>query len=63
MRRPDPRVIAGVVAAEVVVAALAYRDLGRRTDAQVRGPKTLWRVFMGLNPGNALLYWLVGRRA
>jgi hypothetical protein len=51
-----------VVALEVVAAVLARRDLGRRTDAEVRGSKRFWKVFVLLNPGNALLYWLVARR-
>jgi hypothetical protein len=52
-----------VVAVEAAVAALAYRDLAQRPDELIRGPKNLWRVFIGLNPGNALLYWLLGRRS
>lgn len=65
MRRPDRpnrNVVLAVVAVEAAVAALAYRDLAQRPDELVRGPKNVWRVFMGLNPGNALLYWLVGRK-
>jgi hypothetical protein len=54
--------VAAVVAVEVVVATLAYRDLARRPDEQVRGPKRLWRIVIGLNPGNSLVYWLLGRR-
>jgi hypothetical protein len=52
-----------VVAVEAAVAALAYRDLAHRSDDLVRGPKNFWRVFIGLNPGNALVYWLLGRRS
>jgi hypothetical protein len=52
-----------VVAVEAAVAALAYRDLAQRPDELIRGPKNLWRVFIGLNPGNALVYWLLGRRS
>lgn len=63
MRRPNPKVVVAVVAVEVVVATLAFRDLARRPDEQVRGPKRLWRIVIGLNPGNSLLYWLLGRRA
>jgi hypothetical protein len=29
----------------------------------VRGPKLLWRILIGINPGNSLAYWLLGRRA
>ncbi len=62
MRRPDPRVIAVVVAAEAVSAALAYRDLATRPDEAVRGPRLLWKIVMALNPGNSIAYWLIGRR-
>jgi hypothetical protein len=41
---------------------MAYRDLARRPDAAVRGPKLLWRIVMGVNPGNSIAYWLIGRR-
>jgi len=51
-----------VVPLEVVAAVLARRDLSRRSDAEVRGSKRFWRVFVLLNPGNALLYWAFGRR-
>jgi hypothetical protein len=51
-----------VIGAEVVAAGLAWRDLGRRPSEQVRGPKKFWRLFVSLNPGNSVIYWLVGRR-
>ena len=57
---PKP-VIAGVVVAELISAVLAWRDLGHRTDGQVRGRKLLWRVVIALNPGNSLAYWAFGR--
>jgi hypothetical protein len=60
MRR-EP-LLAGVVAVELASAALAWRDLARRTDDQVRGKKPLWRVFITMNPGNSLFYWVFGRR-
>lgn len=50
------------VAAELVSAAFAWRDLSRRDDAQVRGPRTLWRIALLANPGNSIGYWLIGRR-
>jgi hypothetical protein len=54
--------IAIVVPFEVVSAVLAWRDLAGRPDAEVRGSKRFWRVFVVVNPGNSLLYWLIGRR-
>jgi hypothetical protein len=62
MRKPPREVVIAVVAVEAVAAAFAFRDLARRTDDQVRGPKLLWRVLIGLNPGNSLAYWALGRR-
>jgi hypothetical protein len=52
-----------IVPLEVIAAVLARRDLATRSDAEVRGSKRFWRVFVLLNPGNALLYWVLGRRA
>jgi hypothetical protein len=62
MRKPNRNVVLTVVAVEAAAAALAYRDLARRADDEVRGRKLLWRIFIGLNPGNSLVYWLFGRR-
>jgi hypothetical protein len=33
-----------------------------RSDDQVRGRKNLWRVFITVNPGNSIVYWLAGRK-
>ncbi|HEY3830569.1 MAG TPA: hypothetical protein VGL57_15370 [Solirubrobacteraceae bacterium] len=51
-----------VVPIQVKLAVLAWRDLDRRADEEVRGNKRLWRVFVSINPGNSLIYWLLGRR-
>ena len=58
---PKPALI-GLVAAEIISAALAWHDLARRGDDQVRGSKSGWRLFITLNPGNSLAYWAIGRR-
>ena len=64
MQRPSKKqVIAAVLAVEVVSATYAYRDLSKRSDESVRGPKRMWRIIMALNPGNSLAYWLFGRRS
>ncbi len=47
---------------EVPLAVRAWQDLDRRTDEQVRGKKSLWRVLVIINPGNSVIYWLAGRR-
>lgn len=62
MQKPSRNVVLAVVAVEAAAAALAYRDLAQRPDELVRGPKTVWRIFIGLNPGNSLIYWVVGRK-
>jgi hypothetical protein len=54
--------LAIIVPVEVLLAVLAWRDLAGRTEDEVRGNKTLWRVFLSINPGNAVIYWLFGRR-
>jgi hypothetical protein len=51
-----------VVPIEVILAVLAWRDLARRTDEEVRGNKRVWRWFVVVNPGNSMVYWLLGRR-
>lgn len=52
-----------VVSALVVHAALtfvAYRDLRRRPDEQIRGSRRAWRIAIFLSPGH-LAYLLFGR--
>jgi hypothetical protein len=51
-----------LVPIEVILAVLAWKDLARRTDEQVRGNKRMWRWFIAVNPGNSMVYWLLGRR-
>jgi hypothetical protein len=54
--------LAIIVPIEILFAVLAWRDLAGRTEDEVRGNKNLWRVFVSINPGNAVIYWLFGRR-
>jgi hypothetical protein len=61
-RRPNKPVLVAVVAGEVVSAVLAWRDLSRRSQSQLRGNKTAWRISIAVNPGNSLAYWAFGRR-
>ncbi|MCW2522234.1 MAG: hypothetical protein JWO63_569 [Frankiales bacterium] len=62
MRKPSKPVLAVIGAAQAVSSALAWRDLAQRPDERVRGRKNLWRVFITINPGNSIAYWLVGRK-
>jgi hypothetical protein len=62
MRKPSKPVIAVIAVAQVVSCALAWRDLAQRSDDEVRGRKKLWRIFITVNPGNSIVYWLAGRK-
>jgi hypothetical protein len=61
-RKPNKYVLATLAGAEVIIAALTFRDLKRRPPEQIRGSKRFWRVLSLINPGNSIAYWLVGRR-
>jgi hypothetical protein len=61
-RPPRPLLIAVVLVVHVLVASLTWRDLGRRSDEQVRGPKAIWRLASAANTGGSVVYWLFGRR-
>jgi hypothetical protein len=58
-----PLALVPLVAAEVGLAVLAWRDLSAREDDAVRGSKNLWRALIIANPGNSMLYWALGRRS
>lgn len=62
-RKPHPLVLCAFLAAHLAVAALTWRDLSRRTDARVRGPKAVWRVASAANSIGWVGYWLFGRRS
>ncbi len=47
----------------ILVAAVTWRDIGRRSPHQMRGSKRLWRLLSAVNTLGAVGYWLVGRRA
>ncbi|MEN3358571.1 MAG: hypothetical protein V7637_2553 [Mycobacteriales bacterium] len=61
-RRPPPLVLAALVLAGTASGTLAWRDLNRRSPGQIRGSRKFWRVLIAMNPGNSVLYWLLGRR-
>ncbi len=61
--KPKKLLLGGLVLAQVISAVLAWRDLGSRSNDQVRGSKKTWRVFIALNPGNSFAYWIFGRSA
>lgn len=53
-------VVAGAL--EAGLTAYAWRDLGKRSGDQVRGPKLLWRLASVVQPVGPLAYLVVGRR-
>lgn len=62
-RKLDPKLLAALVVAHVVVAAFTWRDIAHRDASQIRGPKWAWRVASAAQMGNSLVYWLFARRA
>ena len=54
-------ILAGALA-EVVVTAIALRDLIRRPADEVRGKKLLWAMGCFVQPIGSPLYLVVGRR-
>jgi hypothetical protein len=61
---PQQKKILGVaLVLHVIVYSFTLRDLRRRPQAAVRGPKVLWRVAAGINTSGSVAYWLFGRRA
>ena len=61
---PGPRrnALVALIVASVLSGAFALRDIQRRPDELIRGRKFWWRTAIGLNSGNSLAYWLIGRR-
>jgi hypothetical protein len=58
--------VIGVAAVDAGLRAWALRDLAGRETGQVRGPKKLWSVALGLvTSGGVLpaLYLVIGRRS
>ncbi len=62
MNQKQARVLAVVLVVHVIVLRFTWRDLSRRSDAAVRGPKRLWRLASALNTTGSVAYWLFGRR-
>ena len=53
-------VVGGAV--EIVLTAVALRDLRRRPRTLVRGPKFVWSLACFVQPVGPIAYLLVGRR-
>jgi hypothetical protein len=61
-RKPNKAVLAIIGVVHVTAAALTWRNLRDRSDEQVRGNKTIWRVASGMNTLGSVAYWVFGRR-
>jgi hypothetical protein len=55
-------IIAVTLVLHLIMLRLTWRDLRRRSDAAVRGPKRFWRMASTMNTTGSLAYWLFGRR-
>jgi hypothetical protein len=51
-----------LVAVEVVLIAVAERDIRRRPADTIRGPKLLWRAVATQNVIGPAIYFILGRR-
>ena len=60
--RTQLRFLLPALGLHLLVMTLAWRDISRRSPAQLRGSKALWRAVTALNAGNAVIYLLAGRR-
>jgi hypothetical protein len=56
------RLLLVVLVVHVLLARFTLRDLRRRPESAVRGPKRLWRVWTTMNTTGSLAYWTFGRR-
>jgi hypothetical protein len=56
------RAIIAAGAVEVVVTAVALRDIARRPAAEVRGSKLVWVLSFVVQPFGPLAYFVSGRR-
>jgi hypothetical protein len=54
--------VVSLAAVEAVVTTIAARDLHGRTDAQVNGPRWLWRIAFFVQPFGPLGYLIFGRK-
>lgn len=52
-----------LAAVEAVITTIAARDLRERTDAQVNGPRWLWKVAFFVQPFGPLGYLILGRKS
>jgi hypothetical protein len=56
------RLLLVVLVVHMILARFTLRDLRRRPESAVRGPKRLWRVWASMNTTGSLAYWTFGRK-
>jgi hypothetical protein len=56
------RILVVGLAIHAIVLTITWRDLLRRPDAAVKGPKPGWAIASALNTMGSLAYWFFGRR-
>jgi hypothetical protein len=56
------KVITAVAPVHGLIAFLTWRDLNRRPDDLIRGPKRVWRIASAMNTAGSAAYWIIGRR-
>ena len=61
-RSAQPGLVLPALAGHALLTALVWRDIDRRSPAELRGSKALWRWLTAMNTGNHLAYLLIGRR-
>jgi len=62
-KKANPKVVIPLLIAQAVIGTLTVRDISARSDAEVRGPKLLWKIWGGTNMLGSAVYWLFGRRS
>lgn len=53
--------VVGLAVVEVALASAAWRDLARRPDEEIRGPKWGWALVIAVNIVGPLCYFRFGR--
>lgn len=61
-QRSAPRTVLAYLPIHVLVTAWTWRDLRRRSDAQIRGSRRGWQVASAVNTLGSVVYLFVGRR-
>ncbi|MBX3098640.1 MAG: pyridoxamine 5'-phosphate oxidase family protein [Salinibacterium sp.] len=55
------RIASVTIVLHLVFAAITWRDIARRSSAEIRGPKGVWRAASAINSLGSIVYWTWGR--